>query len=938
MNINCPPDAVTTMDALPGRWTQRLLLALCLSWPLMALATDSAEYLRDAQTYLDKGEITAAVIQLKNALLADPSNKDARLLLGKAYLTQKDGPSAEKELRRAQELGVAREDVLAPLGRALLMTGQNDKVLQEINPESGDSESLRLDILVLQGQAYLATGKLAMAGEQFSRALELQPTAAEALLGKARIAYHDKDMAGASELIEKALSSEPDNADAWTLKGELLRQAGQPQEALAAFEKAIAAESDNVAARVGRATVLLTLGKPDQATAEIDGLVKSYPGLYLAHYLKALALYQQQQLGPAQEALQRALKQAPDHLPSHLLAGTIAYQQGDLNQAEQQLRIYLTGAPGNKQATKLLAATLLKLKQPDKAIEVLEPGVSSASQDAQYLSLLGSACLSHGDTARGMQYLEQAAAIAPDVAGIRAQLAIGQLAQGDVEQGISELKSAVDLGQGLVQADALLVIVYLKHKDFDQALAAADALAKKMPDSPVPLNLKGAALLGKNDRAGARQAFESALKLQPTFIPAHLNLAQLAMMDGDTAAAEARYRKVLSEDKGNLSALLALASLADHNGQGEQAAQWLKTAHDQHPEAIQPALLLVEHYLKQNETTRALDLAGEVAVAHPREPLVLKVLAQVQLKAGKEKAALDTLRTLVEVQPQSPEAHYLLAMVQVQQKDTTAARNNLENAIQLQADYPAAQRVLGQLAIVDKDYTAALAIAADLAKVHPETGDSEELTGDVHAARKEYPEAAEAYALAYGKTGSALLAKKLYTTRVQLGKADSAREALQQWLDGHPEDVAIRGLLAQAWQTAGDQAKAIEEYRKLLDYDADNVTALNNLAWLYQEENNPEGLRYAERAYQLVPNRPEVIDTLGWLLVQTGDTNRGLVLLQEAATKAPHIADIRYHMAAALAKAGRREEARKELDRLLKSGKTFPGRNEAEALREQLGG
>ena len=116
------------------------------------------------------------------------------------------------------------------------------------------------------------------------------------------------------------------------------------------------------------------------------------------------------------------------------------------------------------------------------------------------------------------------------------------------------------------------------------------------------------------------------------------------------------------------------------------------------------------------------------------------------------------------------------------------------------------------------------------------------------------------------------------------------------------------------------------------------MSALNNLAWLYQEENNPEGVKYAERAYQLVPNRPEVIDTLGWLLVQNGETNRGLVLLQEAATKAPHIPDIRYHMAAALEKAGRRDEARKELDRLLKSNKTFPERDKAEALREQLGG
>jgi putative PEP-CTERM system TPR-repeat lipoprotein len=816
------------------------------------------------------------------------------------------------------------------------MTEQNDKVLQEINPENGDSDDLHVDILVLQGQAYLATGKLAMAGEQFSRALELQPTAAEALLGKARITYLKQDTAGAAELIEQALSSEPDNADAWTLKGDLLRKAGQQQDALAAFQKAIAVEPDNMMPHVGRATVLLVLGEPEQANVEIDGLLKNYPGLYLAHYLKALLLYQQQQLGPAQESVQRALKQAPGHLPSHLLAGTIAYQQGDLNQAEQQLRIYLAGEPGNKQATKLLAATLLKLKQPDKAIEVLEPGVSSALQDAQYLSLLGSAHLYQGDAVKALEYLERAAVIAPDVAGIRAQLAIGQLAQGDVEQGISELQSAVDLGQDLVQADVLLVMVYLQHKDFDLALTVTDTLVKKMPGSPVPLNLKGAALLGKEDRAAAKQAFEAALKLQPEFLPAHLNLAQLDLMDGNTVAAEAHYRKVLSYDEGNLKALLALAALAEREGQVEKTAEWLKQAHELHPEAIQPALLLVQHYLQQDDTSRAMDLAGEVAVAHPHEPGVLRVLAQVQLKAGKEKAALDTLRTLVEVQPQSPEALFLLAMEQVRQQDTGPARINLEQAIQLQVDYPAAQILLGRLAIADKDYTATLSIAADLAKAHPEAAYGEELRGDLYIVRKEYPQAANAYALAYGKASSALLAQKLYQSRIQLGEAEAARDALRQWLAEQPGNVLTRSLLAQSLLNANRQVEAIEEYRKLLEYDRDNVSALNNLAWLYQEENNPEGIKYAERAYELIPNRPEVIDTLGWLLVQNGETNRGLVLLQEAATKAPHIPDIRYHMAAALEKTGRRDEARKELDRLLISNKAFPERDKAVALRAQL--
>ena len=43
---------------------------------------------------------------------------------GKSYLELEDWLSAEKELSRAQDLGVEREQLLHPLGQAWLMTGQ----------------------------------------------------------------------------------------------------------------------------------------------------------------------------------------------------------------------------------------------------------------------------------------------------------------------------------------------------------------------------------------------------------------------------------------------------------------------------------------------------------------------------------------------------------------------------------------------------------------------------------------------------------------------------------------------------------------------------------------------------------------------------------------------------------------------------------------------
>ena len=65
----------------------------------------STEHTNRAQSHLDEGEHRAALIELKNALLKNPDNTQARLLMGQLHVTLGDGASAEKELLHASELG-----------------------------------------------------------------------------------------------------------------------------------------------------------------------------------------------------------------------------------------------------------------------------------------------------------------------------------------------------------------------------------------------------------------------------------------------------------------------------------------------------------------------------------------------------------------------------------------------------------------------------------------------------------------------------------------------------------------------------------------------------------------------------------------------------------------------------------------------------------------
>lgn len=79
------------------------------------------------------------------------------------------------------------------------------------------------------------------AERDWSRALELSPTWADAWAHKARLAA-DRDPATAREDISRALELDPDHAGAWVALGDLEREAELPLAAAAAYDRALTAD------------------------------------------------------------------------------------------------------------------------------------------------------------------------------------------------------------------------------------------------------------------------------------------------------------------------------------------------------------------------------------------------------------------------------------------------------------------------------------------------------------------------------------------------------------------------------------------------------------------------------------------------------------------------------------------------------------------------
>ncbi len=918
----------------------RLFAATAIAMALLGVAgcdwKDAAGYLAEARQFQQKGDDKSAVIQLKNALQKDPNNGEARYLLGTVYNEAGDGKSAEKELRKALEMRQDSAKAMPALGRALLLQGEFQKVLDEIKPVDGGNADSSAQILTLRGNASLALGRNDEAKAAFGQALGLHADDAGALLGQAQVALVEKDADRAAALVEQALAKTPGNIEAWLFKGSLQRLRHDNDGAIAAFGQALKIQPRNVNALIDRASVQFDLGKLDAAKADIDAARKIAPNSLIGAYMQAQLDFRQGKFAAALDTLQQVLRVAPEHMPSVLLAGAAEYALGSLQQAETHLTQFLDKDPGDLYARKLLVSTLLKGNQAQRAMEVLQPGLRQAPQDAQLLALASEVYTQARQVAKGTQYLEQAAALEPNNAVLRTRLGESHLAMGEPERGIAELESAAQLDPAQTKADAVLVLTHIARREFDQALQAALKLEKKQPDKPITYNLLGLAYLGGKDLGNARKSFERALSLQPDYLPAAVSLARMDFQAKDFERARKRFKDIIAKDGKNVRAMIALAQFEYTTGSAGEFVVWLEKAIKADPAALAPRLMLGEHYLQSHEPRKALSVAAEAKASFPGQPDVLNLLGRAQFASGEKDGAVATYQGLVSAQPQSPLAYYQLATVQVATENYPAAEDSLKKALQLKPDYLEAEGALAYLEMRSKHPKEAARIVQQVQRQYPKLAGGWALEGDILMLEKQYAQAAKAYEKAYGLAKSGALAIRSYQSLILAGNPKGAEARIQQWLLENPADSGVRLYLAGVYLTARQNKAAMEQYRQVLQRDPNSLVALNNLATLYQQEKDPRALEHAEQAYKLKPDSGATMDTLGWILVEQGKSARGLELLRKAATLNPENPEIRFHLAAALAKSGDKAGARRDLEALLAGRDKFPQREAAEALLKQL--
>ena len=914
--------------------SNRFIAALAIAVLLQGCSENPASLVASAKEYAAKNDHNAAVIQLKNALQQDPKLAEARFLLGRALLETGDVVGAEKELRRAMELNYPVDQLAPPLARALVAIGQHEKALEEFGSTVLEAPAAKAELQTALAYAQLARRDMAAARKHFDAAVAADPRYLPAQLGQARVVAGAGQFAQALEIVEKAIALAADKPEAWQLKGDLLQVQRQSEPALAAYRKALEVKPDYLPSHSSIVSMLMREQKLAEAGKQLDALKRLAPKHPRTAHLLAQYELRQKNFPAAEAAIQQALSADPENLSYLLLSAVVKLGLQSYEQSEANALKVLSRAPNQPLARRVLVSTYLKKGELPKAIEALKPGLEQANPDPLLLGLAGEAYMMQGDHAQAAALFARAAKLAPENTAVRTALALSHLAGGEIDRGLGELEQTAAADSG-IRSDLALIAANMQRGAYDRALAAIDALEKKQPRAPLAHNLRGAALIGKKDLPGARKSFSRAIELDPLFFPAAANLARLDLIDKKPEAARGRFEAILAKDEKHLQALLALAELrARGGGSPDEVAALIKKAITAHPQAPGPRVALIGLYLSARDQQNAITAARSAMSAVPDQVDIMAAAARAYEAAGETDQAVALYKKIAQIQPNSPTPHLRMAQAHAGANHKEEAAQSLRQALTMKPALVEAQRGLIALNLASGRVQEALDTAKEVQKQRPKQSIGYMLEGDIYASKEKWPEAVAAYRTGLKRVGSTELAIRVHTALTAVGKG--ADEFAATWLKENPEDREFRVHIARASMIGKNYQSAVKQYLKVLESEPNNAGVLNNLAWVSWQLQDPKAVQYAEAAYKLAPDHPAIMDTLGMLLLEKGDTARGLDLLRKAAAAAPGHAEIRLNLARGLIAAGQKDEARKELDALAKLGDKFEGHSEVAKLRKQL--
>lgn len=907
------------------------------------LGMDEQALLERGQNAFTEGEYRTAIIDAKNILRDEPNNTAARLLLGRASVEVGDGISAEKELRKAVELGTDSSAVLVDLGRALLLQNKFDEVIAEIDPDIAVTDSDRLAAMQTRGEALVGLQQPVAAREIFVEVLASDPNDIGAHLGVVRSYVAERNYLQARDTLDLVLTLDDSHIPSRLVSGSLSMGAGNSVRAESDFEKAVnlareqGDEDIEVVALAGLADALLAQNKSDDAREVLVRMAEIAPDNTQTLLVSAKFASIDADWSKAQELLQEILRRAPEFRQAQMLLGYVHKESGNLVQAEMYLSGVVAAVPGNSNARRLLAETRLEMNKAEKARQALEPLLTGPNADISSLSMAAGASLSLGEYDVAAELLERSIAVSPDNIDLRIQLAFVYLrAENPAKaQEILEALPAIVEGGSEFRRDSLLILTQMAQGSSEEALENAKDLVVRWPSRPDAHTLVGAIEMSTGDSAAARKSFEAASRLAPDYVQSIRYLARLAEVDDDPESAARSYRLILELEPNDTQSMVALAKLSARSENYVKAREWLEKAIASDSVAVAPRVLLGSLLLALQEYSEAESMIAKALKLDRENSKLLSMMGRAQLNQGDFRGAEISFGKALQITPEDASHRLNLARSQAMGGNKASALVTLQDSIDQTMRHIPSAVFLASLKADTGDLDGAKNVARQLRESYPEEAVPYALEAELQVQAGDLIAASAAYDKALGIANTQRYAMRSYQIKNKAGLYNQVAP-LVDYLEERPFDSNMRIYLAQAHQRLEEPGKANAQYERVLRDEPENFIAANNLAWNYFASGDPRAEEVARRAYAVQPDNSAIADTLGWILVKKGSLEDGIAMLRNASELGDGRPEIRFHLAVGLADAGQTVEAKSILQEILATEDDFSSRQEAESLVNSL--
>jgi tetratricopeptide (TPR) repeat protein len=278
-------------------------------------ADPTSEYLTSglAELYAKTGRIRDAVLEAQDIIKRDPTNLEARKLLGRIYL---------RSLGDMQP-GNGSQNVLK------LAIEQYEQIIK-IEPDSVEDH-------LLLGRLYRLNNELQKAENEFKTAVKIQPDSEEAVTTLAYLYNEEGDTARATQALS-AIPEASRSAKLYSALGYTYEQQKQYKNAIIAYRRAIELDRDNLDAIRGLAQNLLNDGQTDAALEQYKIIAESNPE-DAKTYLQMGEIYRRQgKFDLALESLKKAESMVQDSIEVPYNIAAVYQAQGRYDEAAQVLQ------------------------------------------------------------------------------------------------------------------------------------------------------------------------------------------------------------------------------------------------------------------------------------------------------------------------------------------------------------------------------------------------------------------------------------------------------------------------------------------------------------------------------------------------------------------------------------------------------------------------